>query len=80
MVLYIFYLVIIILSVIISSLLWSDLKNSFVWTGLFTLIIFGIVGIVDDYKKIKTNSSNGLKAITRIIQVLPSGFEPESLA
>ena len=59
--------VLIILSVIISSFLWSDLQNSFVWTGLLALLTFGLVGIIDDYKKIKSNSSNGLKAITRII-------------
>jgi len=59
--------VLIILSVMISSILWSDLQNSFVWTGLFTLLMFGLIGIIDDYKKIKSNSSNGLKAITRII-------------
>ncbi len=59
--------VLIILSVIISSLLWSDLKNSFVWTGLLSLLAFGMIGIMDDYKKIKSNTSNGLKAITRII-------------
>ncbi len=59
--------VLIILSVIISFLLWSDLKNSFVWVGMLTLVTFGLIGIIDDYKKIKSNSSNGLKAITRII-------------
>ena len=59
--------VLIILSVLISSFLWSDLHNSFVWIGLVTLIIFGFIGIIDDYKKIKSNSSNGLKATTRIV-------------
>ena len=58
--------VLIILSVLISSLLWTDLKNSFVWIGLLTITIFGLIGFIDDYKKIKSNSSNGLKATTRI--------------
>ena len=39
--------VLIILSVIISSLLWSDLKNSFVWTGLLSLLTFGMIGIME---------------------------------
>ena len=39
--------VLIILSVIISFILWSDLKNSFVWTGLFALISFGLIGITE---------------------------------
>ena len=59
--------VLIILSILISSLLWTDLQNSYVWTGLLTLITFGSIGIIDDYKKIKSNSSNGLRAILRII-------------
>jgi len=59
--------VLIISSILISSILWTDLQNSFVWIGLLTLILFGLVGLIDDYKKIKSNSSNGLKATTRII-------------
>ena len=59
--------VLIILSVFSSSVFWSDLYNSFVWIGLLALISFGLIGIIDDYKKIKSNSSNGLKAIARII-------------
>ena len=57
----------IILSVIISLVLWSDLQNTFVWIGFLTLFVFGFIGFVDDYNKIKSNSSNGLKARTRII-------------
>ncbi len=59
--------VLIILSIFISGILWSDLKNVFIWTGLLTLLTFGLIGIADDYKKIKSNSSNGVKGITRII-------------
>ena len=59
--------VLIILSILISSFLWTDLQNSYVWTGLLTLITFGSIGIIDDYKKIKSHSSNGLRAISRII-------------
>ena len=57
----------IILSVVISLILWSDLQNTFVWIGFLALIFFGFIGFVDDYNKIKSNSSNGLKARTRII-------------
>jgi len=57
----------IILSVFFSSMLWADLKNHFIWIGLFTLLSFGLIGFIDDYKKIKSNSSNGLTASTRMI-------------
>ena len=59
--------VLIILSVLISSILWSDLHNNFLWIGLISLLIFGIIGFVDDFKKIKSNSSSGLKGTTRIV-------------
>ena len=59
--------ILIILSVLISSVLWSDLKNNFLWIALISLLIFGLIGFIDDFKKIKSNSSNGLKATTRIM-------------
>ena len=43
----------IILSVLISTILWGDLSNNFVWIANLTIIIFGIIGFADDYKKIK---------------------------
>ncbi len=57
----------IILSVLVSVLLWADLNNPFIWIALFTIISFGLIGFVDDYKKIKTKSSYGLSSRTRII-------------
>ena len=59
--------VLIILSVFISSILWGDLQNNFLWIGVMTLLIFGFIGFIDDFKKIKSNSSKGLKAKIRII-------------
>ena len=58
--------ILIILSIITSLFLWSDLSNNYVWIGIFTLISFGTIGIIDDYKKIKFNSSQGLRGRTRI--------------
>ena len=59
--------VLIILSVLISLIFWSDLQNNYVWISVFTIISFGLIGLIDDYKKIKFNSSSGLKRSTRII-------------
>ena len=58
--------ILIILSIITSLFLWSDLSNNYVWIGFLTLISFGTIGIIDDYKKIKFNSSQGLRGRTRI--------------
>lgn len=46
----------------ISTLLWSDLTNRFVWTVLLTTLAFGIVGFIDDYKKIINKDPRGIGA------------------
>ena len=38
-------------SISVSTLLWSDLENMFVWVVLFVTLAFGVIGYVDDYKK-----------------------------
>tara|TARA_B100000700_G_scaffold109447_1_gene123415 strand:+ start:791 stop:1879 length:1089 start_codon:yes stop_codon:yes gene_type:complete len=58
--------VLIILSIIVSLLLWADLNNNFIWISLFSCISFGVVGFYDDYLKVKSNTSNGLSAKIRI--------------
>ncbi len=57
----------IILSVLISTLLWGDLKNNFIWISIFTILSFGLIGFADDYAKIKSNSSSGISSLIRII-------------
>ncbi len=44
----------IILSVLVSTFLWADLTNSFIWIAIITILIFGLIGFADDYKKLKT--------------------------
>ena len=45
--------IIIILSVLITSLLWCNINNIYIITVLFTFLTFGFIGILDDYLKIK---------------------------
>ena len=52
----------ILVSIILSTLLWGDLQNSYVWTVLIVTIIFGAVGWVDDYRKVIEKNSQGLPA------------------
>lgn len=49
-------------SVAISTLLWMDLSNKYVWVALITTLGFGIIGWVDDYKKIVHKNPKGLIA------------------
>ncbi len=49
-------------SIIVSTLLWADLSNRYIWVVLAVTIIFGAIGWVDDYKKLIKKQSEGLKA------------------
>ena len=52
----------IIVAVAISTLLWSDLTNRYVWVVLGVTLLFGGIGWVDDYRKLVKKQSEGLKA------------------
>ncbi len=50
----------ILLSIFTSVLLWSDLSSRYVWTVLLVTAAFGVVGWVDDYRKVVEKNSRGL--------------------
>ncbi|MCP1373905.1 phospho-N-acetylmuramoyl-pentapeptide-transferase [Dyella lutea] len=52
--------VMILLSVAISTLLWADLHNRYVWVVLAVTLGFGAIGFYDDYRKIVLRDSRGL--------------------
>lgn len=52
----------ILISVAVSTLLWMDLSNKYVWVALITTLGFGIIGWVDDYKKVVHKNPKGLIA------------------
>lgn len=52
----------ILLSILISTLCWADLSNRFVWVVILVTVFFGIVGWVDDYKKVVLQNAKGLSA------------------
>lgn len=54
--------VLILLAIIISTLLWADLGNRYVWITLAVLVVFGAVGWVDDWRKVIQKNSRGLPA------------------
>ena len=57
----------ILVSVSLSTLLWSDLSNRFVWVTLFTCLSFGIIGWIDDYKKLVHKDPKGMGALPKFI-------------
>lgn len=54
--------VLILVSIAISTLLWSDLSNHYVWTVMLVTVAFGAVGWVDDYRKVFEQNTVGLSA------------------
>lgn len=49
-------------AIVVSTVLWADLENRFIWVVLFVTLSFGVIGYVDDYKKLILQDSAGLSA------------------
>jgi phospho-N-acetylmuramoyl-pentapeptide-transferase len=52
---------------VISTLLWSNLTNGYVWVVLFVTVGFGAIGFYDDYLKVKRMSHAGFGSRQRLI-------------
>jgi phospho-N-acetylmuramoyl-pentapeptide-transferase len=52
----------ILVAIAVTTLLWSDLRNAYVWVVIATTLGFGAVGWVDDYRKVVHKNPKGLSA------------------
>ncbi|HEV2978362.1 MAG TPA: phospho-N-acetylmuramoyl-pentapeptide-transferase [Casimicrobiaceae bacterium] len=52
----------ILVSIAITTLLWADLRNRFVWVVLLVILGFGAIGWIDDYRKVVSRNPKGLSA------------------
>lgn len=64
----------IILSITVSTLLWSDLTNLNIWIALVTTILFGCVGFVDDYLKVIRKNPKGLSSKQKLAGQIVAAF------
>src|SRR5437667_6392629 len=63
--------VLIVISIVIPTLLWTNLRNRFVWLLLLSTIAYGAIGFADDYIKIVKKRSLGLTAREKLgLQIL----------
>lgn len=65
----------ILIAIALSTLLWGDLRNQYIWLVLFVTLGNGAVGWVDDYRKLVLRNSKGLSARGKLFwQVLIAGI------
>jgi phospho-N-acetylmuramoyl-pentapeptide-transferase len=56
----------ILVAIAISTLLWADLSNRYIWVILLVTLGYGVIGFVDDYRKVVKNNSDGLSAKAKL--------------
>ena len=70
--------ILIIISVIVPTILWANLRNPYVWIALFGMVSFGLIGFFDDYAKIRRKQNQGLtvkqKFLLQVLAALIVGF------
>lgn len=64
----------ILLGLFVSTLLWADLTNPYVWAVLAVTLSFGAIGFVDDYLKVTKASSDGVPGRLKFIIELAIGL------
>ncbi|HTL12661.1 MAG TPA: phospho-N-acetylmuramoyl-pentapeptide-transferase [Bdellovibrionota bacterium] len=64
----------ILLAIVVPTILWGDLANKNLWIALFTTVFYGVIGYVDDYRKVIKKNSKGLSARQKLVlQILVAG-------
>lgn len=66
--------VLILFSVILSTLLWGNLSNNYIWIILMVLMGYGAIGFLDDYMKVTKRQNLGLTARRKFILQLTIAF------
>ena len=66
--------ILICISIVVPTLLWSDLSNPFVWLVIFSTLAFAAIGFADDYIKVVQKRSLGLTSKQKLVfQFIASG-------
>jgi phospho-N-acetylmuramoyl-pentapeptide-transferase len=64
----------IIIAIVISTLLWANLNNRFIWLVTLVTTLFALIGFIDDYRKITYGNSKGLAARHKFLAQSLVGF------
>lgn len=57
----------ILISVTLSTLLWVDVTNSYIWIALGVMVSFGAIGFADDYLKLTKRNTDGLSGKLKLL-------------
>jgi len=57
----------IIISIMFSTILWADISNQYIWVMIVSTLGHGLVGFIDDYKKVKDRDTAGLSGYIKIV-------------
>ncbi|HUB81213.1 MAG TPA: phospho-N-acetylmuramoyl-pentapeptide-transferase [Bryobacteraceae bacterium] len=66
--------VLIIISIVVPTLLWADLRSRYVWIALAALVGYGWIGFMDDYAKVTKKRNLGLSGRAKLIYQFLFGF------
>ena len=66
--------IMIIASTMLSTLLLADLSNPYIWIVIFVLVVFGLLGFLDDYTKVSKNNYRGIRGKTKLIIQFAAGL------
>ena len=66
--------VLIIISIVIPTMLWADLRSVYVWVAMAALVGYGWIGFLDDYAKVTNRRNLGLSAKRKLLYQFVMGF------
>src|SRR5580698_7501212 len=66
--------VLIIMSIVVPTLLWADLRSRYVWVAVAALVGYGWIGFMDDYAKVTRKRNLGLSGRAKLVYQFLFGF------
>jgi phospho-N-acetylmuramoyl-pentapeptide-transferase len=54
-------------AMVIPTVLWAELSNLYIWAALTVTVLFGVIGFIDDYLKLRERNSKGFSGKARLV-------------